>query len=223
METLVFQSPKKHRIIAVKKLLSDNNIPITSIKLHVFVKWSHGGRRGGGRITDSMERRDELNVPIEEFSGKLNDSQTFEIYTYEKYEDNALELIENINEETLFGDCIFKSKCYDEVFEKYLLLQRNNIPCDEIVAIDEEYLLFMDIENIDKAKEILEPNNQNRTIHYEYKISKPKENRSQENRDNNIFKYILPLIIIIIFLFIRIDNEFIVEKIIHKIKEIIGI
>lgn len=155
MEKIIFQSPRKHRIIAIKNLLTENNIPISSIKLHIYVEWSHGGRRGGGRIIESMERRDELNFPIEDFNEKLNDSQTLEIYTDEKYEDKALEIIENINIEAFFNDCIFKSENYDEALEKYLLLIKNNISRDDVFANNEEYLLSIDPEDKDEAIKIL--------------------------------------------------------------------
>ncbi|MDR0474514.1 MAG: hypothetical protein LBH43_12680 [Treponema sp.] len=56
METMVFQSPKKHRIIAIKKLLAENNISTTSIKIHIFVEWS----LCNNGITERRKRRDEL-------------------------------------------------------------------------------------------------------------------------------------------------------------------
>ena len=159
MEKIIFQSPKKHRVIAIKNLLTENNIPISSIKLYIYVEWSYGGRKGGARIIKFMEKRDELNFPIEDFNEKLNDSQTLEIYTDDKYEDKAVEIIENLNIETFFDDCIFKSINYDEAFEKYLLLIKNNIPCDDVFTNNEEYLLFIDPENREKAINILEKRN----------------------------------------------------------------
>jgi hypothetical protein len=156
MEKLIFQSPKKHRIIAIKKLLIENDIPISNIKLYIYVEWNHGGRKGGKGITQYIEKRDILDLPIEDFNEKLNDSQTFEIYTDDKYEDKALEIIENINIGTFFGDCIFKSVNYDETFEKYLLLTKRNIPCDDVFINNEEYLLFADPENRENAMNILE-------------------------------------------------------------------
>jgi len=162
---MIFQSPKRHRIIAIKKLLAENNIPITNIKLHISVAWSHGGINAGQagiRVTETREKRNELNVPIEEFTDKLNDAQTFELYTYEEYEQAALELIESCNEETFFGDCIFKSESYDEAFEIYLLLNKNNIPCEDIFPGADGYLLFIDPKYMDKALEIIEQKKQKR-------------------------------------------------------------
>ena len=165
MEKMIFQSPKKHRIIAIKRLLTENNIPITNIKLHLFVKWSHGGINAGQagiRITEAREKRNELNIPIEEFNEKLNDAQTFELYTAEEYEEAALELIEDCDEETFFGDCVFKSESYDEAFEIYTLLNKNNIPCDDIFPGVDAYLLFVDPEYMDKAMELIEQKNTKR-------------------------------------------------------------
>jgi len=163
---MIFQSPKRHRIIAVKKLLAENDIPITSIKLHIRVEWSHwrqGGIQAVKKYTEAGEKRNELNVPIEEFNEPLNDAQTFELYTAEEYEEAALELIDDCDEETFFGDCIFKSESYDEAFEIYSLLNKNNIPCDEIFPGVDAYLLFIDPEYMDKAKELIEQKNDKRT------------------------------------------------------------
>jgi len=165
MEKMIFQSPKKHRIIAIKKLLAENDIPITSIKLHISVTWSHGGINAGQagiRVTETREKRNELNVPIEEFNDKLNDAQTFELYTSKEHKEAALELIEGCDEETFFGDCIFKSENYDEAFEIYLLLNKNNIPCDDVFPGADGYLLFIDPKYMDKAIEIIEQKNQKR-------------------------------------------------------------
>ena len=159
METVVFQSPKKHRIIAVKNLLIENNIPITCVKIHVYVEWTTYNRRTNTEFKEKRESCDELNVPIEEFYEKLNDAQIFELYTDEKYEDAAEKLIENCDEETFFDDCIFRSKNYDEAFEVYRLLIKNNIPCDDISTSVDEYLLFIDPENKEKAAKIIEQNN----------------------------------------------------------------
>ena len=156
METMVFQSPKKHRIIAVKYLLRDNNIPITSVKISIYVEWSHGGRRGAGRVKEIIEKRDELNIDIEFFNEKLNDAQTFEIYVDEKHEEAAINLIENINIETFFDDCIFKSTCYDAAFDVCKFLKKNKISCDEIFTTDDGYLVFIDIEKKEEALKLLE-------------------------------------------------------------------
>jgi len=85
MEKLIFQSPKKQRIMAVQKILRENNIPVSSIKIYIYVEWSHSNVEDGGMVKESLEKRDELTIPIEYFNEKLNDSQTFEIYTDEKF------------------------------------------------------------------------------------------------------------------------------------------
>jgi len=222
MEKLVFNSPKKHRIIAIKDLLAKNNIPVTSIKLYLYFELNRGPvRRGDDIFIEKFEERDELNIPIEEFHEKLNDSQTFELYINEKHEDSALELIDNINIETFFNDCIFKSSNYDEVFEKYLLLTKNNVQCDDIFAYNDEYLLFIDPENKQEVLNILEPNNNKEDV-YEYK--KPQKNYSEiYEKKYNPLKYILPILIVLFILFFKIDNEYIIEIIIKKITEIIKV
>jgi len=224
MEKLVFYSPKKHRIIAIKELLAKNNISTTSIKLYFYLELNRGAvYRGGEVIIEKIEKRDELNISIEEFNEKLNSSQTFELYVNEKHEDLALELIENIDIEVLFNDCIFKSNNYDEVFEKYLLLTRNNIQCDDIFTNNDEYLLFIDPENKQEALNIIEPKKKKENI-YEYKKETQNNySRIYENNEKNPLKYILPIIIILLILFLKINNEFIIEIIMKKIGEIIKI
>jgi hypothetical protein len=221
METVVFQSPKKHRIIAVKNLLIENNIPITSVKIRIYVAWSTYSRKTNTGKVETRESCDELNVPIEEFSEKLNDAQIFELYTDEKYEDAAAELIENCDEETFFDDCIFRSKNYDEAIEIYMLLNKNNIPCDDVSTSVDEYLLFIDPENKDEAAKIIEQNNKDKERTYEYQNIKPNETIFEEYHENNIFKYILPFLFGLCILLFRIDNKFIFEIIIKKIVEVI--
>ncbi|MDR0443982.1 MAG: hypothetical protein LBH44_11310 [Treponema sp.] len=224
MEAMVFQSPKKHRIIAIKRLLADNNIQVTSIKLYIQVEWTFYHRKTGSGITERRKSRDELNIPIEEFNGKLNDAQTFELYVDDKHKYLAKELIENICIETLFDDCIFKSNNYDEVFDKYLLLRKNNIQCDDVFINDEEYLLFIDPENRDEALSILEPKKENREYIYEYKEIKQRDNSFvKEYKERNILKYFVPIIIVLLILFFKIENEHIFEIIINKIKYIFEI
>ncbi|MCL2382317.1 MAG: hypothetical protein FWC64_12160 [Treponema sp.] len=189
MEKMVFNSPQRYRIIAVKKLLAENDIPVTSVKLHIRVEWGHGGLKhgqAGQRITETRERRDELNVPIEEFDEKLNDAQTFELYTAGEYEDAAIELVEGIDEERFFGDLVFASKKYDEAFAVYALLNKNNIPCDDIFPGADEYLLFVDPVYMDRAKKIIEQT-QDDTF-YKHKNRKAKEPPAQEYRRTNLFK-----------------------------------
>jgi len=226
MEKLVFNSPKKHRIIAIKELLEKNNIPITSIKLYLYLELNRGPvHRGGDVIIEKIEKRDELNISIEDFYDKLNDSQTLELYVNEKYEDLAIELIENINIETIFNDCIFKSNDYDEAFEKYLLLNRNKIKCDDVFTNNnDEYLLFVDPENMEEALDIIGQNNKKKENIYEYKEKIQNYNsKIYENNGNNPLKIIIPIIIIMLILFLKIDNEFIIEIIIKKIGEIIKV
>jgi hypothetical protein len=231
MESMVFQSPKKHRIIAIKNLLLKNNIPVTSIKIHINVGWRLYNKYGHG-ITDERDRRDELNVPIEDFNDKLNDAQTFELYTAEEHEDTAIRLIEDCDEETFFDDCIFKSNNYDEAFEIYSLLNKNNIICDDIIPTAEEYLLFIDPEDKEEALKLIEHKDDDKERPREYQDTKLSLNEYQDTRqkpneifvqehENNIFKYIVPLVIILCISLIKIDNKFIFEIVINKIDVII--
>jgi len=197
MERMVFQSPKKHRIIAIKALLAENGIPVTSIKLHIRVEWSHWSQAGieaRKKHTEAREKRNELNIPIEEFNDKLNDAQTFELYTHEKYEEAALELIEHCDEETFFGDCIFKSESYDEAFEIYSLLNKNNIPCDDIFPGADAYLLFIDPEYMDKAMELIAHKNNKRAKRKNRTGHRDNDQYDDETgyRKNSLFRF-LPL------------------------------
>ena len=209
MEILIFESPKKYRITAIKKLLINNSIPISSEKLSI--------------------------------NEELNDIQTFELYVDKKHENAAIQLIENINEETFFGDCIFKSKCYDEVLKKYQILKENNIPCDDIIASADEYILSADPEYIYLLKnmdEIIEKVIQKfEEREKTYKSAKPRNGKHgikpvsrikqndmfiQESKENIMLKFILPLIVITICLFfIKIENESIIIIIVNKIKAIV--
>ena len=231
MEKLVYQSPKQHRIIAVKKLLAANNIPVTSVKLYIYVQWSHGGRKGGGRITEERERRDELTVPIEDFTGKLNDAQTFELYTDGRYETAAIALIEECDQETLFDDCVFKSVNYDEVFEMYLLLKENGMPCDEVVAgfsqdDSEAYFLFADPEHKDAALALMGRRNRTEAKTYERQSAEPikrKELFAEERHESKALRYILLAVIAIVCIsLLRINDESLIEIIVKKIGAIIA-
>jgi len=168
MESAVFQSPKKHRIIAIKNLLIENNIPVTSIKIHIYMERRTYNIKTNTKFTETRESCDELNVPIEEFDEKLNDAQTFELYTDEKYEEAAINIIENCDVETFFNDCIYKSNNYDEAFEIYQLLNNNNLQCDDIFSSIDiytnigNYLLFIDPENKEEAIKIIEQRNKDR-------------------------------------------------------------
>ena len=186
MEKMVFQSPKKHRIIAIKNLLTENNIPVTNIKLHIRVEWSHGGGRYYGKFTETREKRNELNVPIEEFDEKLNDAQTFELYTDAEHEDEAIALIEDCDEETFFGDCIFRTKNYDEAFEMFLLLNKNKIPCDEVFPGVEDYLLFIDPLYTAEALKTIERNQEDKF--FKRKNRKAKEPSDRDYQKSNLFK-----------------------------------
>ena len=66
---MVFQSPKKHKIITIEKLLSENNIPITGIHISTYTKWNHG-IMGENRFVETRERSEELKMPIEDFNEK---------------------------------------------------------------------------------------------------------------------------------------------------------
>ena len=224
MERMVFQSSKKHRIIAIKNFLIKNNIPVTSIKIHINVGWSLYNKYGHG-ITDERDRRDELNVPIEDFDEKLNDAQTFELYTGEEYEDKAINLIEDCDEGTFFNDCIFRTNDYDEAFKIFSLLNKNNILCDDIVPSAEEFLLFIDPKDKEEAVKLIEnkdkDNDKERPLEYQDTKPNPNEIFVQEYHENKIFKFIVPLVIILCILLIKIDNKFLFEIVIKKIDVII--
>ena len=218
MEVMIYQSPKKHRIIAVKKLLSENNIPTSNIKLHIYVEWYH--RKVG--TGETIEKRDEINIDIEDFVGKLNDAQTFELYIDEKYEEMAMVLIDNINVETFFDDYVFKSNSYDEAIKVYKLLKKNNISCDEIYATFDNYLVITDLEDKNMALSLINPKNEEPEYLNEFHIQKPIQHSTfyQESEKNYIFKYIFPIIVIIGVLFIKMNNEFIIIKLINVIKNV---
>jgi len=161
MEKCIYSSPKKYKILEIKKLLLDNNIPVTSIQLYIYVNMSRLHARGEDEIIDIREERGELLVPIEEFDEELNDAETFEIYTEEKHADKALVLIDEFNENNLYKNCIFKSMDYKEASNIHAVLLKNNIPCDDIITniIDEnneEYLLYLDPNFHEKAENIME-------------------------------------------------------------------
>jgi hypothetical protein len=228
MEKVIYQSPKKHRIIAIQDLLIKNKISVTSIKLNICIR-SGGGRGGSVEIT----RSDELNVPIEEFKEKLNDAQTFEIYIDEQHELTASQLIEQCDEETYFDDCVYKSKNYDEALEMYFLLTRNNVPCDEVCTVyantdSEEFLLFTEPDQRSAAIRLINGENnfeaRAREMYFETEREiedmPPEKFSNNEKSERSIFKYLLPLIIIACILLMRFDNQFIIEIIINKVVEI---
>jgi hypothetical protein len=230
VETVIYQSPKKHRIIAIQDLLIKNNIPVTSIKLNICIR---SGERRGGSV--EITRSDELNVPIEEFNEKLNDAQTFEIYVDEQDETAAMELVTQCDEETFFDDCIFKSDNYDEALEIYLMLTRNNAPCDEVCTVytedgKEEFLLFTGPEHKEEAIQLIKGENKFETRAREMYLERergiddiPREKfLNNEKPERSIFKYLLPLIIIACILLLRFDNQFVIEIIIKKVGLIIS-
>jgi hypothetical protein len=228
VETVIYQSPKKHRIIAIQDLLIKNNIPVTSIKLNISIR--SGGRRGG---SVEITRSDELNVPIEDFNEELNDAQTFEIYVDTKYELAAEQLIEKCDEETFFDDCIYKSDNYDEALETYLMLTRNKVPCDEVCTVyantdSEAFLLFTEPEYKSTAVRLIKGENifetREREIYLEVNDAPQKSflnNEKPEKHDKSIFIYLIPILIIACILLLRIDNEFVIEIIIRKVGVII--
>ena len=199
--------------------------------MYIYVQWSHGGRKGGGRITEERERRDELTIPIEDFTGKLNDAQTFELYTDGRYETAAIALIEECDQETLFDDCVFRSVNYDEVFEMYLLLKGNNIPCDEVVAgflqdDSEAYFLFADPEHKDDALAVIGRHNRTEAKSYERQNAEPikrKELFAEERHESKALRYILLAVIgIACISLLRVNNESLIKIIVNKILVIIA-
>jgi shikimate kinase len=219
MEKLIYSSPKKYRILEIKKLLSDNNIPVTSIQLYIYVNMSRLHARGEDEIIDIRERRGELNVPIEEFNEELNDAETLEIYTEEKYADEAMDLIEKYNEENLYKNCIYKSMDYNEASGIQELLLKKNIPCDDIITNvldnnDEEYIIYLDPDFLEKAEYIIENKDKPELLNEKQELQiKPIEKRrsifyikddlfSTEKAGNNIITKFLKVLIIAAFFFI---------------------
>jgi len=234
MEKVIYSSPKKYRILEIKKLLLDNNIPVTSIQLYIYINMSRMHARGEDEIIDIREERGELIVPIEEFNEELNDAETFEIYTEEKYADKAINLIDEYNENNLYKNCIYKSMDYEEASGIQTLLLKNNIPCDDILTniIDddtEEYLLFLDPDFRERAENIMENRNkqelpiepmetEKRNIYYN-----KKDIFHQEKRGDNVLAIFMKVlfIVFIIFMLIYIIDKFypFVDKLLNKIME----
>jgi hypothetical protein len=225
MEKVIYESPKKHRIIAIQDLLIKNNIPVTSIKLHICIR--SGGRGGIVQIA----RSDDINMPIEKFDEELNDAQSFEIYVDEQHEEAAMELITQCDEETFFDDCVYKSKNYDEALEMYFLLTRNNVPCDEVCTVyahtdSEEFLLFTHPDQKSAALQLIKGESEVeanvRAIDLQADTLPREEFSGNEKQEKSIFKYLLPIIIVVCLLFLRFDNQFIIEIIIKKVAAIIS-
>ena len=160
MGILIFQSPKKYKILEIKELLINNDIPILSINLSINVNMSKYSI-SSGIFYDIRENNGELIVPIEEFNEKLNDNETFEIYTEEDYSEKAKKLINFYCERNFYNDCIFQSNNYNEAVFINKILKENDIPCDEVftnifVNGTEEYLIFLDPKYHDQANDLIE-------------------------------------------------------------------
>jgi hypothetical protein len=219
MEVVIFKSPEKYKILEIKKLLTDNNIPVASVQLYIHVVMTKRGKGGNIFIIDEREDRGELIVPIEEFNEKLNDAQTFEIYIEEHYANEAIKLIEEYTEENYYKDCVFQSSNYDEAYNIQILLQKNNIPCGNVETnfLDdntEEYLIFLNPEYKEIADNLIKNSYKNEN---EVEIRNNKhtadddesDNFYQENKWGNIFRIYLKasLTVLIIFAIMYIINE----------------
>jgi hypothetical protein len=231
MEKLVFSSPKKYKILEIKRLLNENSIPVTSIKLYIYVNMTRR-HRTNSLIIDEREKRDELIIPIEEFNEKLNDAETFEIYTEENYFDRAINIIEDFNNKNFYNDCIFQSRNYDEAFNIQRLLIKNEIPCDDVITnfLDddvEEYLIFLDPEFHEKAENIINDNyKQEIPIENEDVIKQNAETIFYENSEWNdsfkkFFKIIFVVLIIAVLIFFIDKKHPFIDQILNIIIELI--
>jgi hypothetical protein len=230
MEKLIFSSSKKYKILAIKQLLTENNIPITSIQLYIYVNMTRHYK--GNTIIDEREKRGEIIVPIEEFNEKLNDAETLEIYTEENYVDEAINLIEDFNNKNYYNDCIFQSKNYEEVSNIQMILTKNEILCGDVVTnfLDddtEEYLIFLDPEFHEMAKTIIKNN-----YRQEMPIEKNDDIKQNENitfsQDNEWRDPFIPfikfsfIILIIIGLIFFINKKYpFIDKLLNSIIELI--
>jgi hypothetical protein len=174
-----------------------------------------------------MEKSDDIHVPIEEFNEELNDAQAFELYTDEDHETAAREIIESCDDETFFGDCIFSSKDYEEAFEIFMLLKRNNVPCSDVHTIfmednSEKYLLFIEPEDMETATKIINHIEIIKPEIYEDNDKKQKILFNNEHHESNIFKFLIPVIIVLCLFLFKINNESIIGIIIKKIGVIIS-
>jgi hypothetical protein len=199
--------------------LNKNSIPITSTKLNICIRSGRGGMV-------QMEKSDDIHVPIEEFNEVLNDAQSFELYTDEEHENTARELIEKCDEETFFGDCIFSSIDYEEAFEIFMLLKRNNIPSSEVHTIftdenSEKYLVFIEPDNMETASKIINHIEIPETGIYEDDNEKQIEVTNNEHPENNILKFLIPVVIVLCLFLYKINNESLIGIIIKNIGAII--
>lgn len=212
MEELIFSSPKKYKILEIKRLLQENNIPVTSIKLYIYVDMSRK-HRANSLINDERERRDELIVPIEEFNETLNDAETFEIYTEENYSDRAIDVIEDFNNKNFYNDCVFRSENYDEAADIQKLLIQNGIPCDDVTAnfLDddtEEYLIFLDPEFHEKAENIINGDFEQETPMPVQKKETTFHEKDEWNGGFRIFSKIALVMLITAILMFFIDKKY---------------
>jgi hypothetical protein len=214
-EKIIYRSPKKHRIITMMDFLGKNNIPITSTKLNICIRSGRGGMV-------QMQKSDDIHVPIEEFNEELNDAQAFELYTDEEYENAARELIEKCDEETFFCYCIFSSIDYEEAFEVFMLLKKNNIPCSDVYTVfteenSEKYLLFIEPDDMETASKIINHIELPETRIYEDDDKKQIELPNNEHHENNLFKFLIPVVIVLCLFLFKINNESIIGIIIKKV------
>jgi hypothetical protein len=229
MESLIFSSPKKYKILEIKELLINNNIPITSIKLYIFVNMDKYSTIDKSNFYDRRENRGDLNMPIEEFNEKLNDNESFEIYTEENYADKAIELIEEYSENNFYNNCIFRSNNYDEACSVQSLLLENNIICDDVLTnfINEnieEYLIFADPELREAADDIIKNKHNKQTYIDEY-LNK-NDNKANYRKENLSIRILLIVFMILIMaiaiIYSNKESNFIknVIEIINEIKNI---
>jgi len=170
--------------------------------------------RGAEKVNVSLDKSGELTVPIEEFDEKLNDAQIFELYTSEEQESAAVSLIESLDEFAFFGDCVYRSANYDDAFDIYSLLRKNKIPCDEIATSADEYVLLINPEDMDSALRVIEQrSNDKKTVLVRDNIESKELYEEKDNENSEALKIIIPILIIVMVLLIRIDNEFIAVKI----------
>jgi hypothetical protein len=220
-EKIIYRSPKKHRIITVENFLRKNDIPITSTKLNICIRSGRGGMV-------QMEKSDDLHVPIEEFNEILNDAQAFELYTDEEHEAKARDIIESCDEETFFGDCIFSSIDYEEAFEIFMLLKRNNVPCSDVHTVftednSEKYLLFIEPDDMETATKIINRIEIPETRVYDDDNDEKQDKlTNNEPHESNIFKFLIPVVIVLCLFLFKINNESIIGIIIKKIGAIIS-
>ena len=209
MENVVYRSPEKYKIIEIKDLLNDNGIPISSIKLHIYVEWNYRRSKGGSNIVEKRERRDEIIIPIEEFNDKLNDAQTFEIYTDKQYFHEANNLIEKYLNDNIYKNCIFKSFDFEEADNVQRFLRKNNIPCEDVIINylednEEEYLIILNPEYKESAYNLIKNNFNKNGKRNKGNVNSEKYEDDKIRKDplNNYFSFVLFILGIVIFLYL---------------------